>query len=180
MSSLWLQNGCRTEDIGKYCEGGLCPIELGDRLANRFTVLHKLGYGGFATVWLVRDDEELHGRYVALKVLSASLSQHYEPASVIDRLRQFENDNGSPCPFVLELEHVFHTSRNGRHLCQVLPVLGPSLASLNTFDNRLYLPFAKSFARQLAKALNTLHCLGICHGGEPLAPSPVGQHFLTS
>ncbi|KAK3309878.1 kinase-like domain-containing protein [Chaetomium strumarium] len=164
MSSLWLRNGSRTEDIGKYCEGGLCPIELGDRLANRFTVLHKLGYGGFATVWLVRDDDERHGRYVALKVVSASWSQDYEPAAVVNRLRQFERDNGSPGLFVLELEHVFHTSRNGRHLCQVFPVLGPSLASFNTFDDKLYLPFAKSFARQLAKALDTLHSLGIRHG----------------
>ena len=40
-----------------YGPGGFCPIEPGDRIANRFVVLHKLGYGGFATVWLVRDEK---------------------------------------------------------------------------------------------------------------------------
>lgn len=136
----------------KYGSGGYCPIELGDRIANRFKVLHKLGYGGFATVWLVRDETQRHGRYVALKVVSADWSEDakFQSTKVVDPLRGYERDHGSPLLFVLELERFFHTSRNGRHLCQVFPVLGPALASLNTSYFRLYPSFVRTFARQLA------------------------------
>jgi serine/threonine protein kinase len=163
---MTLQIGSETEKLAKYCEGGFCPIDLGDRIADRFTVLHKLGYGGFGTVWLVSDDEKRHGRYVALKVVLASWSQEYEPPAVLDRLRKYEHDNGSPGLFLLELERVFHTSRNGRHLCQVFPVLGPSLSALSTPFFRLYPSFVKGFARQLVHALHVMHSAGVCHGGE--------------
>ncbi|KAK3936996.1 kinase-like domain-containing protein [Diplogelasinospora grovesii] len=155
----------------KYGPGGFCPIELGDRVANRFIVLHKLGYGGFATVWLVRDEKRRHGRYVALKVVSADWSKDakFESTKVVDPLRGYERDNGSPGLFVLELERVFHTSRNGRHLCQVFLVLGPALASLNTSDFRLYPSFVRTFAQQLAHALDTMHALGVCHGDFTLS-----------
>ena len=154
----------------KYSPGGFCPIELGDRIANRFIVLHKLGYGGFATVWLVRDEEQRHSRYVALKVVSADWSQDamLQSTEVVDPLRDYERDNGSPGLFGLELERLFHTSRNGDHLCQVFPVLGPALVSLNTSDFRLYPSFVRAFAQQLAHAMDTMHALGVCHGGKPL------------
>ncbi|KAL2021293.1 hypothetical protein VTK56DRAFT_7372 [Thermocarpiscus australiensis] len=156
----------------KYGPGGYCPIELGDRVANRFIVLHKLGYGGFATVWLVRDEKRRHGRYVALKVVSADWSKDakFESTKVVDPLRRYERDNGSPGLFVLELERVFHTSRNGRHLCQVFPVLGPALASLNTSDFFLHPSFVRTFAQQLAHALDTMHTLGVCHGVSYCSP----------
>ncbi|KAL2126997.1 hypothetical protein VTI74DRAFT_11495 [Chaetomium olivicolor] len=152
----------------KYGPGGFCPIELGDRVANRFIVLHKLGYGGFATVWLVPDEKQRHGRYVALKVVSADCSKDakFESTKVVDPLRGYERDNRFPGLFVLELERFFHTSRNGRHLCQVFPALGPALASLNTSDFRLYPSFAGTFAQQLAHALDTMHALGVCHGAD--------------
>jgi serine/threonine protein kinase len=158
-----------SEKPAKYHEGGFCPIELGDCIADRFIVLHKLGHGGFATVWLVRDDEKRYGRYVALKVFSADFSHDYnlKPTAAVHRLREFERDNGSPGLFALELEHIFHTSRNGRHLCQVFPVLGPSLSSLNNDNFLLYPPFVRDFACQLARALDRMHALGVCHGGEP-------------
>lgn len=46
-----------------------------DRIANRSIVFHKLGYGGFATVWLVRDETLRHGQYIALKVVSVDWSE---------------------------------------------------------------------------------------------------------
>jgi serine/threonine protein kinase len=161
----------------KYGPGGFCPIELGDRIANRFTILHKLGYGGFATVWLVRDEERRHGRYVALKVVSADWSEDpkFESTKVVDPLRAHERDNESPLLFVLELERVFHTSRNGRHLCQVFPVLGPALASLNTAYFRLYPSFVRTFAQQFAHALDVMHTLGVCYGGKLVLSLRISQ-----
>lgn len=120
------------ERLDKYHKGGFCPIDLGDRIADRFVVLYKLGYGGFGTVWLARDEQGRHGRYVALKVVSAAWSDNYESPAVIEQLRGYERGRGYPGLFLLELERVFHTNRNGRHLCQVFPVLGPALSALNT------------------------------------------------
>lgn len=156
----------------RYGPDGFCPIELGDHVADRFVVLHKLGYGGFATVWLVRDEERRHGRYVALKIVSADWSKDakFKSTKVVDPLRSYERNNGFPGLFVLELERFFHPSRNGHHLCQVFPVLGPALVSLNTSGFRLYPSFVRVFAQQLSQALDTMHALGVCHGGKLLLP----------
>jgi serine/threonine protein kinase len=152
--------GDETERLEKYHEGGFCPIHLGDKIAGRFTILHKLGHGGFGTVWLVRDDTSRHGRYVALKVVSAEDSEDYEPQAVLDLLREYEQRHGNPGVFLVELERLFHTSRNGRHLCQVFPVLGPPLSALNTVWGLLYPTFIRGFARQLASSLAAMHFFG--------------------
>ena len=44
-----------TEYIELYEPGGYHPVELGDKFSNRYVVEHKLGYGGYSTVWLARD-----------------------------------------------------------------------------------------------------------------------------
>jgi serine/threonine protein kinase len=163
--------GYETEKLEKYHPGGFCPVDIGDRIAGRFTILHKLGYGGFGIVWLARDKEKRHGRYVALKIVAADSSGEYEPQAVIDRLRKYEQDHGFPGLFLLELERVFHTSKNGRHLCQVFPVLGPSLKDLVTPSSLLYPSFVKPFARQVAVALDVIHSMGVCHGGKPPSSS---------
>jgi hypothetical protein len=128
-------------------------------------------------VWLARDDEGHHGRYVALKVVSAAWSDNYESPAVIEQLRGYERDGGHPGLFRLQLERVFHTSRNGRHLCQVFPVLGPALSSLNTRRYWLYASFMKPFVSQLAAALDAMHSLGVCHGGELTLPPPLYPHL---
>jgi hypothetical protein len=44
------------ESLHQYRPGGYHPIRLGDTLkAGRYQVLHKLGWGGYATVWLAKD-----------------------------------------------------------------------------------------------------------------------------
>ena len=164
------------ERLDKYHRGGFCPVDLGDRIASRFIVLHKLGYGGFGTVWLARDEQGRHGRYVALKIISAASSDEHEPPAVI-QLRGDERNRGHMGRFLLELERVFHSSRNGRHLCQVFPVVGPTLYALNgTKYHWLYASFVKPFAHQLVTALDVMHSLGVCHGGksklQPLLPRP--------
>ena len=44
------------EPLRRYRAGGYHPLHLGDRFkSNRYEVLHKLGWGGYATVWLAKD-----------------------------------------------------------------------------------------------------------------------------
>lgn len=46
------------ELLEQYCPGGFHPVALGDTFHNgRYVIKHKLGWGGFATVWLARDIE---------------------------------------------------------------------------------------------------------------------------
>jgi len=54
----WSTHGCDidAEPLHRYKKGGYHPIHLGDRLSNgRYKVLHKLGWGGYSTVWAARD-----------------------------------------------------------------------------------------------------------------------------
>jgi serine/threonine-protein kinase SRPK3 len=45
------------EEISGYCPGGYHPVHVGDVFANgRYTVVRKLGWGHFSTVWLARDN----------------------------------------------------------------------------------------------------------------------------
>ena len=46
------------EDFWKYQPGGLHPVHLGDKFkGGRYTIHHKLGYGGSSTVWLAHDGQ---------------------------------------------------------------------------------------------------------------------------
>lgn len=46
------------EDFHAYSLGGFHPVTLGDTLKDgRYEIQHKLGWGGFSTVWLARDHE---------------------------------------------------------------------------------------------------------------------------
>ncbi|KAK7701719.1 hypothetical protein SLS64_010167 [Diaporthe eres] len=88
------------EDIKKYVPGGYHPVDIGDAIG-QYTVLHKLGSGGFATVWLVQSSED--SRYYAVKILCADVSgakanereimeylgPHHHP-NVVKLLRSFE------------------------------------------------------------------------------------------
>lgn len=44
------------EDFLAYRLGGFHPVSLGDTLKDgRYKIYHKLGYGGFSTVWVAKD-----------------------------------------------------------------------------------------------------------------------------
>lgn len=46
------------EKLSRYRPGGYHPVCLGDAFKNgRYTVYHKLGWGGYSTVWLANDRE---------------------------------------------------------------------------------------------------------------------------
>jgi serine/threonine-protein kinase SRPK3 len=56
---------------------------------------------------------------------------------------------------------------NGRHICLVLPVLGPSASELSDGLNSRFCPsVSRQAGYKATKALADLHAQGVCHGGR--------------
>ena len=146
------------EDVDMYGPGGYHPVNLGDVVGHRFKIIHKLGNGGFALVWLARDlDQE---RYVALKILKADARDG--EVKVLEHLK-----NAARNDRITNLYETF-TIRgpNGFHRCLVLELGGPSLGHLSVYCKRPSFSFLKAAARELVEGLAALHAAGVCHGGK--------------
>jgi serine/threonine-protein kinase SRPK3 len=154
-----------------YGPGGHHPVNLGVVVGHRFKIIHKLGNGGFALVWLARDLDQ--DRYVALKILKANA-----PDREIKVLEHLKNAAGNVR--ITNLHETF-TIRgpNGLHQCLVLDLGGPSLGHVTLYCKRPPVPFLKAAARKLAEGLAALHAAGVCHGGKCRSRISVGLAPLT-
>ncbi|KAI1644296.1 kinase-like protein [Daldinia loculata] len=147
------------EDLENYEPGGFHPVHLGDVYDRHYRVVHKLGFGGFSTVWLAR--ETITNRWVALKIVAARESPTYEDRSVIARNPSIAGSR----LFVTVDRQFWIDGPNGRHLCLVLPALGPDLSKLSRgIYSRVNPAFAREVSLQAARALIQLHLNGLCHG----------------
>lgn len=153
------------EDVEKYVPGGYHPVDIGDRLgpagdSHHYTVLHKLGFGGFSTVWLARCSRDEH--YFALKILTADLPQTQgKDMIILQRLK----DDGFEHSHVVKLYESFEvTGPNGTHTCLVLPALGPSLDNQSA-KSALAPRTRYEICHQVASGVAALHERNICHGG---------------
>ncbi|KNE57802.1 CMGC/SRPK protein kinase, variant [Allomyces macrogynus ATCC 38327] len=149
------------EDAKDYCPGGYHPVALGDSFKDgRYTVLRKLGWGHFSTVWLCRDNKEF--RYVALKIVKSA--PHYTETALDEILllkKVVEADPthlGRQC--VVELYDDFvHQGPHGKHVCMVFEVLGENLLALIRRYRHQGIPFTlvKQIAAQVLCGLDYLH-----------------------
>ncbi|KAI0010245.1 kinase-like protein [Xylariaceae sp. FL0662B] len=149
------------EDISDYTEGGHHPIHLGDILHDRFEVIHKLGQGGFAIVWLCFDNH--YRDWKAVKVIAADDSDEDGPdLKPLDSLRSAGQklSDWEANHIVLPSEHFWVNGPNGRHLCLVLPLLGPGLSTITRCEPR----HMTTLLLQAGRGLQYLHRHGICHG----------------
>lgn len=153
-----------TEDLERYAPGGLHPVSLGDVYDERYRVVHKLGAGGFSTVWLARDEAEQ--KWVALKIVVADHSAAIEAKHVASHQAALRCGSRESSGLAVEYRRFSIDGPNGRHLCLVLPVLGPSGSQLSCYlISRLTPRLARKAAHQAARALANLHAQGVCHGG---------------
>ncbi len=126
-------------------------------LGEKYKVLHKLGCGGFSTVWLVRDlvDQRLY----ALKILAADASQ------IELDIYLYLMDTAGTHPNVSTLHNYFTISDPyGSHHCFILSVLGPSVVQM--WRREFAIGVVRDTARQIADGLSHLHRAGVCHGGK--------------
>jgi serine/threonine protein kinase len=155
------------ENVELYKPGGYHPIDIGDAITNgddTYTVAHKLGHGGFSTVWLVkRSRKHSLPSFHALKIHRADVGDERvrHELDVLHRLGQLGR---SSHPNIVMVEDSFTISGpNGQHRCLVLPLLALSLHSIKV--KTLTLLQRHRICQQLASAVAFLHSHGVCHGG---------------
>ena len=137
-------------DEGKegYRQGGYHPVNIGEIYNTRYTVIEKLGWGHFSTVWMVYDKKSKQAKnskgssntppFVALKIQKSA--PHYREAAV-DEVKLLDcisnatrteaaikeyGPNYKP-PVVYLLDHFEHTGPHGKHFCMVFEMLGENL-----------------------------------------------------
>lgn len=146
---------------GYYKDCKYYPVRVGEVLDGRYRIVHKLGHGGFSTVWMAHDLQK--EKSVALKILVSGkdgetefLAQH----KVKQVLRS--------APYIVTFCETFQVPEAGedQHHVLVMRLLGPNLD----------IPFRKpsivdrmSAARQLLVALKAIHDAGIVHRGESVS-----------
>lgn len=159
------------ENIEDYRPGGFHPIHLNDSFSNgRYRIVHKLGYGGFSTVWLTRDTHLQ--RLVSLKVIKSEISSRCKELNILQHIESFRPRDHQCCSYILTILDTFTIhGPNGSHICLISEFAGPSLQQISlspgqpSGSRRLRGELARKLAKQLAMAVKYLHSREIVHGG---------------
>ncbi|KAH6668266.1 kinase-like domain-containing protein [Halenospora varia] len=149
------------EEIENYRPRGFHPVNIGDEFQDRYKVVHKLGYGGFSTVWLARD--KLARRYVALKILVASKWPDCKELEVLQALVKGLTNHPGRHSVISLLDNFMIEGPNGRHVCITSFNYSPGAVA---GSRRLRSDLALKFGKQTAQALDFIHSQGFCHRGE--------------
>ncbi|VTT73303.1 unnamed protein product [Fusarium fujikuroi] len=155
-----------SENRQRYLEGFYYPICIGETLADRYRIEHKLGYGGFSTVWMAYD--MLAKKDVALKIMTPEESNEHECKMQTDIARSIHHDS-----HLILYENTFRL-RGSRvdYRVLVLPLQGPNLR-----DHIRQKPVAvrMSAAKQLLQAISRLLDSEIVH--RPMNNSSVAAKY---
>lgn len=149
------------ESLEMYTTGGYHPVQIGDMFCDRYEVIDKLGFGGYSTVWVVRDSQK--ERYRKLKVgIADSLPQE---ASVLRALHTQERrvPGSETIPRLLDTFTI--NGPNGSHPCYVTTLALGDLAE-SKFSCLFRRDVARALAYELTLAVAYVHSRGFVHGGE--------------
>ncbi|KAL4796331.1 kinase-like domain-containing protein [Aspergillus venezuelensis] len=155
------------EEPWSYLHGMHHPTLLGDHIGpqEQYRVIHKLGTGGFANVWLCRRLDTETSEYVAVKIIQARLSgKDSRELENIRWLKELAKTDAAIAEYcVLPIDEFCIDGPNGVHQCFVYPAAGPCVKELMATipDPQGYL---RSLTRQAAEAMAALHRNGMCHG----------------
>ncbi|KAI0154543.1 kinase-like domain-containing protein [Xylariaceae sp. FL1272] len=154
------------ENVKRYNKGGFHPVILGDMLDDRYQVVGKLGSGGFGTVWMCRELKLKHWR--AIKIMAADHSVDSREMKTFDLLRK------TSTPEELEANHIgtpletfWVEGPNGKHLCLVMPIYGPSIQDWRwdqDYEDPGLHTTTTEVCGQITRSLAFLHERRICHG----------------
>ncbi|KAF5718822.1 CMGC kinase [Fusarium mundagurra] len=143
-----------SENPQRYLEGLYYPICIGETLANQYRIEHKLGHGGFSTVWMAYDI--LAKKDVALKIMTPGESNEHEYKMQTEIARSIQDNSH----LILYGNTFMLPGSYSDHRVLVLPLQGPNLR-----DHLRQKPVAvrMSAAKQLLQAISHLHDCGIVH-----------------
>ncbi|KAI1122750.1 kinase domain-containing protein [Nemania abortiva] len=154
------------EDFEEYTIGGYHPTRIGDTFHHgRYEVVHKLGWGGYSTIWLARD-KHLQ-RYVSLKILVAGESSKSTEGVILRMLASGGDPTHPGRRFIpLLLDEFSFDGPNGHHTCLVQEPAGCNISkSKEDAPGFMFLvETARSIAAQLILGVSYLHSRGLCHG----------------
>ncbi|KAM4060494.1 kinase [Hirsutella rhossiliensis] len=154
------------EELEGYAPGGYHPTAIGDSFHHgRYIIVHKLGFGGYSTIWLARD-EQLH-RHVSVKIIAAHASADTNEATVLRTLQQTPASAHVGRPFIPAiLDQFSFDGPNGHHLCLVTEPAGCNVAQSkeDSIDFMFPAETARSIAARCVMGLSYLHSNGVCHG----------------
>ncbi|KIE00738.1 kinase domain-containing protein, partial [Metarhizium majus ARSEF 297] len=143
-----------SEPVERYADGIYYPICIGDILAGAYRVVHKLGWGGFSTVWMAHHLKRQ--QLVALKIGVPGDMGERELNAQREILRTVKDISR----YLTFLDTFSLSGANGTHLVMVFPVRGPSLHyCLRELDVKTRMKAAK----QLLLALKSLHEADLVH-----------------
>ncbi|KAI9733548.1 MAG: hypothetical protein M1834_003149 [Cirrosporium novae-zelandiae] len=140
------------EEPDLYGPGGFYRVSLGDEFDNRrYTVLRKIGYGQYSTVWLARDSKSdcYDGNRDMFEI---------EMLEAISRISESSTHPGRKSVVQL-LDHFHHIRPNGNHICLVFNALGHHLGfqAAKFKQSRISVRVMKEVAKQLLLGLDFLH-----------------------
>ncbi|KAL2846181.1 kinase-like domain-containing protein [Aspergillus pseudoustus] len=154
------------EPVDYYPRFKFHPVHLLDTFqGGRYSIIRKLGYGSFSTVWLARDTQL--DRYVALKIGHAEST----PTDEIDIYERLASSKFTTHPgrdhYLPLLDHFRISGPNGTHQALVYEPMGASVAEVKDTlfpESPFPLWTAKSILWQTLLGLDFMLENGIAHG----------------
>jgi len=156
-----------SEGIDAYAGHQCCyPVTVGEVIqggGKSYRIEHKLGYGGFSTVWLAYD-LEAHTS-VTLKIQTASKAGKLVETE-IGTHRDLHETIPEPVNLLVSLSTFILPGQSGNsHGVIVLPVMGPDLHTYLETCPQLDSFTALRLAKDILKAVACLHQNGFVHRG---------------
>lgn len=159
------------ERLEMYEPGGYHPVLIDDVLQDRYQIVDKLGFGGYSTIWLARD--EVEKRYVAVKIGISSPSLPRREPEILRALHHSTSNSQNPAessntassatlPTTLDAFDIH--GPNGTQPCYTLTPAQGNLKEAS-FSRLFPIQVARALSANLAIAVAAVHSRGFVHGG---------------
>lgn len=152
------------EDISEYAYGGYALVSIGKVLGKRYEVVDKLGHSVSATTWLcwVRDISPPKAAWVAVKLFKSKFSVGSATEMTKKELAKKggSEEEWTAAHVRMPIDEFWQGDVHGSHRCLVMPLLGPSLESMEVTRR----PTLKGYLYETALALEYLHRHHVAQG----------------
>ena len=156
----WIDGAERLE---LYEPGGYHPVLIDDLLHNRYRIVDKLGFGGYSTIWLARD--EVDKRYVAVKIGISAPPLPRREQQILRSLHESHSTLRKPAALPTILDSFDVRGPNGSHPCYTLTPAQGNLKEAS-FSRLFPIQVARALSANLVTAVAAVHSRGFVHGGR--------------